>query len=129
MDRYLRNPTCAEAAPKLPLPNQHTKLENSSFSQETICSWRERDALGSSESRSAAVLRKELFAGPAQVSRSETGLAFADEAYWNPSLPKGTCGLSLRTENLIVSVELWDEREAAKIAEAAVNAVPVQDPD
>ncbi|MGW4726434.1 hypothetical protein [Streptomyces sp. NPDC004291] len=55
------------------------------------------------------MLRKELFAGPAQVSRSD--------------------GLSLRTENLIVSVELWDEREAAKIAEAAVKAVPVQDPD
>ncbi|WP_228991429.1 serine/threonine-protein kinase [Streptomyces sp. DH8] len=152
-DRYLRMPTCAEAAPKLPLPEQRTDRDDRSSSLDTTCFWHERDTLApdgwavfavaevewnlrrSSGSRSAATLQKELFADVARHGRPATGLAFADEAYWESSSPEGACALSVRTENLIVSVELRAEpqssdceRKAARIAEAAVDATPARGP-
>ncbi|MFJ8845997.1 serine/threonine-protein kinase [Streptomyces cyaneofuscatus] len=148
-DQYLRMPTCAEAAPKLPLPEQRTDRDDLTSSLETTCSWQKKDPLKpdswdvfpfakvswnlrrSYKSQSAAALQKELFE---QGERSATGLAFADEAYWNSSPSPGSgCALSVRADNLIVSVALWDEpqpsnceQKAIRIAEAAVDATPTQ---
>ncbi|WP_244229910.1 serine/threonine-protein kinase [Kitasatospora albolonga] len=158
-DRYATVPTCAEAAPRLPLPERREGSDNSSdhtSMAETRCSWHERnehlasgwDPVSHADVRwhlrrsggysgNATRLQEKTFADDARAGRPATGLAFADEAFWEPLAADDwrSCALSVRTANLVVYVGLAGERhpaadceeEAMKIAEAAVGAVPEGD--
>ncbi|MFD4032555.1 serine/threonine-protein kinase [Streptomyces sp. NPDC058637] len=152
-DRYLTMPTCAEATARLPLPERRKDLDttgDSSSSAETRCYWYDRNELLASGwevashadvrwhlrrsrgSENATEVQREDFADGVRSGRPATGLAFADEAFWEPLPVGGSCALSVRTANLVVYVTLAGERhpasgcerEAVRIAEAAVEAVP-----
>ncbi len=155
-DRYLTVPTCAEATRELPLPERRKdedSTRDSTSTAETHCSWYERNELLASgwepvrhadvrwhlrrtagASDNATNDQAEQFAAAARAGRPAMGLAFADEAYWEPTDAGDwrSCALSVRTANLVVYVGLGGarhpaatcEQEAAAIAEKAVAAMP-----
>ncbi|MFD3536725.1 serine/threonine-protein kinase [Streptomyces sp. NPDC058664] len=154
-DLYLTMPVCAEAAPKLPLPERRPDQDvytEYSGRAETSCSWNDKDepqsdgwnyyahatvrwdlrrSAGTREN--ATERQKSEFADSAEGERPETGIAFADEAFWSgPSDERTTCTLYVRKGNLVVVTSLGGKRhpaetcegEAKSIAEAAVKAMP-----
>ncbi|MFJ8657723.1 serine/threonine-protein kinase [Streptomyces sp. NPDC093795] len=154
-DLYLTMPVCGEVAPKLPLPERRADQDQySEYSDNasTSCAWHDKDAYQSNgwSSDAHATVRWELrrstrtdenaterqksdFASGAKGERPETGLAFADEAFWDTSNGwQTTCTLYVRKGNLVVVASLGGakhpaetcEKEAVGIAEAAVKAMP-----
>ncbi|WP_328942725.1 serine/threonine protein kinase [Streptomyces sp. NBC_00250] len=155
-DLYVTMPICSETAAELPVPGERRPDQDSysdySDRAETSCSWNDKDEPQSDgwNFYAHAMVRWDLrrsagtdengtrrqeqdFAEDAEGERPETGLAFADEAFWDgPSDAQTTCTLYVRKGNLVVFVSLGGERhpaetceqEAKKIAEAAVAAMP-----
>ncbi|MER5310151.1 serine/threonine-protein kinase [Streptomyces sp. NPDC002773] len=154
-DLYITMPVCADVAPKLPLPERladQDQYSEYSDSASTSCAWHDKDVNQSNgwSSDAHATVRWELrrstrtdenaterqksqFAESAKGERPETGLSFADEAFWDNSTGwQTTCTLYVRTGNLVVVTSLGGERhpaetcekEARGIAEAAVKAMP-----
>ncbi|MDV5148171.1 serine/threonine-protein kinase [Streptomyces sp. SBC-4] len=154
-DLYLTMPICAEVARKLPLPERRPDQDaytEYSDSATTSCSWSNKDepqadgwnyyahavvrwdlrrSAGTDEN--ATERQKSGFADDAEGERPETGLPFADEAFWSaPSNDQTTCTLYARKGNLIVYVSLGGkphpaercEQEARNIAQSAFAAVP-----
>ncbi|MFJ1757388.1 hypothetical protein [Kitasatospora sp. NPDC088134] len=93
--------------------------------------WSLRRSVGTGEN-ATEVQRKDFTNRARSDGRPATGLAFADDAYWRTADSGWTCVLSVRRANLTVDVFLAGERhpaadceqEAARIAEAALGAVP-----
>ncbi|MFE2294254.1 hypothetical protein [Streptomyces sp. NPDC059452] len=130
-------PTCAEATPRLPLPERRKDADNSHTNTsmaETRCYWYERNehlvsgweptfhaevrwhllrSVGYSEN--ATRLQEKTFADDAKAGRPATGPGFADEAFWETMSADDprTCALSVRTANLIVYVGLSGDRHPA----------------
>ncbi|MFD3661693.1 serine/threonine-protein kinase [Streptomyces sp. NPDC058659] len=154
-DAYLTMPVCAEVAPKLPLPARNPTQDaytEYSDTATTSCSWNDKDApqpdgwnyyahamvrwelrRSAGTDENATDRQEREFADDAEGERPETGLAFADEAFWStPNGGETTCTLYARKGNLVVVVSLGGKRhpaetceqEAGTISQAAFTAMP-----
>ncbi|MER7958328.1 serine/threonine-protein kinase [Streptomyces sp. NPDC096030] len=149
-DKYTKLPTCAEAAPKLPLParraDQDSSVENSPV-YATRCSWYAKDSELYPMDTPDAVVRWTLirttsadgngterqdgtFDQEAYTRASDLGVG--DEASWDKPRPDWNCSLNVRDGNLAVWVMLTGdghpnptcEDEAVRTARAALSAMP-----
>nr|WSW46072.1 serine/threonine protein kinase [Streptomyces sp. NBC_01001] len=149
-DRYLSVPLCAEAAGKLPLPQQEMRQagdNDSPVKSYVACDWvvafdefagekeppphayvswsveRSGRVPGSGAERTRFNLGSE---------RPETGLGVGDGARWSTPMTAQTCSLGASDGNLLVRVALGGpehpaatcEAEAKEIARAALAAIP-----
>ncbi|MFF9015900.1 serine/threonine-protein kinase [Streptomyces sp. NPDC014870] len=153
-DKYASTPLCADAAPKLPLPERLTSQDANGRSGSfdvSRCEWHDGENPATNWAarphavvqwtvqrteeggENGTVLQHEKFnrdAGP--PSRQDTTVDFADEASWDPPNDRMNCSLNVRDGNLVLWVALDGNRhpvstcesEARKIAEAAVSATP-----
>ncbi|MEU7008120.1 serine/threonine-protein kinase [Streptomyces sp. NPDC046332] len=152
-DKYTKLPTCADAAPTLPLParrtDQDSSVENSPL-YVTRCSWYGNEVdpaelypLDKPEAVVRWTLIRTTSADGNGTERQDeafdqeqgtlaANLDFGDEASWDTSRRDWNCSLNVRDGNLIVWVMLTGDRhlnpsceeEAVRIARAAVSAMP-----
>ncbi|MFF5934636.1 serine/threonine-protein kinase [Streptomyces sp. NPDC012508] len=150
-DKYTKLPTCAEAAPKLPLPprraDQDSSVENSP-QYVTRCSWYAKKTDLHAGDMPDAIVRWTLVRttsadGNGTEHQDETfdqetateaeNLDFGDEASWDTGRWEDwNCSLNVRDGNLVVWVMLTGDRhpnstceaEAVGVAGAALSAMP-----
>ncbi|WP_328621615.1 serine/threonine-protein kinase [Streptomyces sp. NBC_00354] len=149
-DRYLSVPLCAEAAGKLPLPQQEMRQagdNDSPVKSYVACDWVVAFDESAGEEKppphayvSWSVERSGRVPGSGAErtrfnlgsGRPETGLGVGDGARWSTPMTAQTCSLGVSDGNLLVRVALGGpqhpaaacESEAKEIARAALAAMP-----